>query len=129
MGRFLVIDDDPACRRLVENCLRPFGQCDLAQDGHEGLAAFRRALDRGQPYDLVCLDIMMPGIDGHDVLDSLRNTDDTSRDWRPRRQKVVRELCEKKKWGQETKKHTYTKITETRFKRNPWPREEEDLCS
>ena len=72
MVRFLIVDDDRACRRLVEHYLKPFGQCDLAHDGHEGLAAFRMALDRGQPYDLVCLDIMMPVTDGHDVLDSLR---------------------------------------------------------
>ena len=72
MVQFLIVDDDPACRRLFEHCLRPFGQCDLAHDGHEGLAAFRMALDRGQPYDLVCLDVMMPGSDGHEVLDSLR---------------------------------------------------------
>ena len=75
MVQFLIIDDDPTCRSLVELYLRPFGQCDLAHDGHEGLAAFRMALDRGQPYDLVCLDIMMPGIDGHDVLDSFRETE------------------------------------------------------
>ena len=72
MVQFLIVDDDPACRRLFEHYLQPLGQCDLAHDGHEGLAAFRMALDRGQPYDLVCLDIMMPGADGHDVLDSLR---------------------------------------------------------
>ena len=72
MVQFLIVDDDPACRRLFEHYLRPFGQCDLAHDGREGLAAFRMALDRGQPYDLVCLDVMMPGSDGHEVLDSLR---------------------------------------------------------
>ena len=72
MVQFLIVDDDPACRRLIELFLRPFGQCDLAHDGHEGLTAFRMALDRGRPYDLVCLDIMMPGIDGHDVLDTFR---------------------------------------------------------
>lgn len=73
MARFLIIDDDPACRRLLENYLKGYnGSCDLAHDGHEGISAFRMALDRGEPYDLICLDIMMPGIDGHHVLDILR---------------------------------------------------------
>ena len=72
MTRFLIVDDDPACRRLLENYLKPHGSCDLAHDGHEGISAFRMALDRGEPYDLICLDIMMPGIDGHHVLDILR---------------------------------------------------------
>ncbi len=72
MARFLIVDDDAVCRALMNEFLKPYGQCDLAYDGHEGLAAFRMALDRRQPYDLVCLDIMMPGSDGHQVLGSLR---------------------------------------------------------
>ena len=72
MARFLIIDDDLICRSLMNEFLKPFGQCDSAHDGREGIAAFRMALDRSQPYDLVCLDIMMPGTDGHQVLDSMR---------------------------------------------------------
>lgn len=72
MTKFLIVDDDTACRQLVEAYLSPFGQCDLAQDGEEALQAFRHALETAAPYDLVCLDIMMPGMDGHAVLDAIR---------------------------------------------------------
>lgn len=33
---------------------------------------FKEALSEGQPYDLICLDIMMPQMDGHDALAAIR---------------------------------------------------------
>jgi len=72
MQRFLIVDDDPAGRRLVRHFLEPFARCDQAVNGEEAIAAFRLALDEGRPYDLVCLDIMMPGVDGHAVLQEMR---------------------------------------------------------
>lgn len=72
MIRFLIVDDDAACRGLMQAYLSPYGRCDLAHDGHEAIAAFRIALDAGQRYNLVCLDIMMPGMDGHKVLAAIR---------------------------------------------------------
>lgn len=72
MPRFLVCDDDPACRRLHQIFLAQYGECDLARDGQEAVAAFRKALKSGDRYDLVCLDLMMPGVDGHRALDAIR---------------------------------------------------------
>lgn len=71
--RCLIVDDDAVCREMLKTILSPLGQCDLAFNGQEGIGAFRIALDRGDPYDLVCLDIMMPGCDGHAVLDAIRH--------------------------------------------------------
>lgn len=70
--RYLVVDDDAVCREVVKTILSPRGVCDLAYNGQEAIGAFRMALDRGEPYDLVCLDIAMPGSDGHVVLDTIR---------------------------------------------------------
>jgi len=70
--KYLIVDDDRVCREVVKAALAPYGHCDLAFNGQEAIGAFRMALDRGEPYDLVCLDIMMPGSDGHVVLDSIR---------------------------------------------------------
>lgn len=72
MRKFLIVDDDPAGLRLLRQFLAPFGQCDLVDGGEQGIAMFRAALESGDRYDLVCLDIMMPGLDGHTVLQSLR---------------------------------------------------------
>ncbi|MFZ5832139.1 MAG: response regulator [Planctomycetota bacterium] len=77
--RFLIVDDDDACRALLREMLSPYGDCDLAVDGSEGVDAFRMAIDDKRPYDLVCLDIMMPGLDGHQVLTAIRQLEQRRR--------------------------------------------------
>jgi DNA-binding NtrC family response regulator len=65
----LIVDDDPASRRLVEVRLRPLG-CDVATagNGEQALAAIRKDLP-----DLMLLDLQMPKMGGIEVLRSLRN--------------------------------------------------------
>jgi DNA-binding response OmpR family regulator len=68
MRKILVIDDDPAVRSLVRDVLEIEGyEVDVAEDGFAGL----RRLDAVRP-DCVVLDVMMPGIDGHAVLQRIR---------------------------------------------------------
>jgi len=66
--RVLIVDDDPASRRLVEVRLRPLG-CDVATagNGEQGLAAIRK-----DPPNLVILDLQMPKMGGIEVLRALR---------------------------------------------------------
>lgn len=73
--RFLIVDDDRVCRELLKDYLQRYGTCDVAYDGQEAIDAIRFALEDGNPYDLVCLDIMMPGTDGHDALVSIRRVE------------------------------------------------------
>ncbi len=70
--RVLVVDDDFTSRRLMQQILLPYGDCDPAVNGREAVEAFRRAWQQGRPYDLICLDIMMPEIDGQQVLEEIR---------------------------------------------------------
>ncbi|MHB8898680.1 MAG: response regulator [Thermoguttaceae bacterium] len=72
MLNFLIVDDEPTSRLLLQNLLCRYGRCDQAHDGHEAVAAYRIARDAGRPYDLICLDIMMPGMDGHQALKMIR---------------------------------------------------------
>lgn len=76
--RFLVIEDAPIARKLLFLHLSGFGQCDVASDGEEGVAAFCKALEEKQPYDLICLDIMMPGLNGHQVLQQIRSLEESN---------------------------------------------------
>ena len=46
---------------------------DVTVDGMEAVDAFMMALEEGNPYDLVCLDIMMPVMDGYQALVGIRN--------------------------------------------------------
>lgn len=70
--RILIADDEPSSRRLMEMMLAPYGQCDLASNGLETVELFETATSSGQPYDLVCLDIMMPEMDGQEALKRIR---------------------------------------------------------
>lgn len=71
--KILIVEDDPASRRLMLAYLDPLGRCTEAADGHEALAAFTWAHDLGEPFDLICLDIMMPSMTGHEVLKTIRH--------------------------------------------------------
>ncbi len=68
----LIADDDFISYRLLEKILTPFGACDIAKDGAEAVRLFESALQSTQPYDLVCLDIMMPKMNGQEVLKTIR---------------------------------------------------------
>jgi two-component system, chemotaxis family, chemotaxis protein CheY len=70
--RVLIAEDDFNGRNFLQKILSPFGSADVAIDGEEAVQAFARALDEGAPYTLVCLDIMMPKMDGHQALKAIR---------------------------------------------------------
>lgn len=70
--RFLVVDDDFQVRSSLQRLLHPWGITEVATDGEEAVEAFRLALKRGEPYDLVVLDILMPNIDGQEALREMR---------------------------------------------------------
>jgi DNA-binding response OmpR family regulator len=71
MQRILVVDDDPGVTSLLKRGLSYEGfAVDVASSGSE---AFELARDRAP--DLVILDVMMPGLDGLQVLERLRCAD------------------------------------------------------
>ena len=70
--KILVGEDDSVCRKLLQSFLSEYGDCFAATNGHEAVEAVKDALDKGRPYDLICLDIMMPEMDGHEALESIR---------------------------------------------------------
>ena len=75
----LIVDDDFLCRKLLKKILSPYGECDIAMDGEEAISAFEMALDEGKPYDLICLDIMMPNLDGQQALKRIRQIEDNKK--------------------------------------------------
>lgn len=69
----LIAEDDFASRKFMIKYLSKYGDCDATVDGMEATFAFMMALDDGEPYDLVCLDVMMPVLDGYQALKAMRD--------------------------------------------------------
>jgi two-component system chemotaxis response regulator CheY len=70
--RILIAEDDFASRKFMLKFLSKFGECDVTVDGQEAIDAYVMALEDNEGYDLVCLDIMMPGLNGYQALKSIR---------------------------------------------------------
>ncbi len=68
----LIVDDDFYSRNMIHEILRPTAQCDIAVNGEEAIEAFRRGLKDAEPYDLICLDLLMPELDGQQALREIR---------------------------------------------------------
>ena len=71
--RILLAEDDFATRKFMDKYLSKYGECDITVDGEEAVDAFMMALEDGEPYDLICLDVMMPVLDGYKVLKAIRD--------------------------------------------------------
>lgn len=66
--KILVVDDDPKYRAYMQRGLTESGMiCSLAPDGETALQLVRK-----EKFDLVLLDVMLPGIQGWDVIQSMR---------------------------------------------------------
>lgn len=70
--KILIAEDDRLSRTFLKKFMENYGACDVAVDGMEALDLFMDAVKAKEPYDLLCLDIMMPRIDGLKVLKAIR---------------------------------------------------------
>ncbi len=71
--KILIAEDDLASRKFLSKFLLRFGEVDMVVDGLEALDAYLMAIKENCPYDLICLDIMMPKVDGVKVLKAIRD--------------------------------------------------------
>lgn len=71
--RCLVVDDDSFGRELLTCFLAEFAETvDTARDGAEAVRLFNQALQDGRPYHFICLDILMPVMNGQEALKQMR---------------------------------------------------------
>lgn len=74
--KILIAEDDFTSRKALRSFLSKYGECDITVDGKEAVQAFRMGLEDEAPYDLICLDIMMPEMDGYLALKEIRKIEE-----------------------------------------------------
>lgn len=72
----LIVEDELISSRLMFHYISQLGVCDLVSNGKEAIEAFIKAIDKGENYDLITLDIMMPEMNGHEVLKRIRSIEE-----------------------------------------------------
>ncbi len=73
--RVLVAEDDVANRKFLVKLLERYGEVTVVEDGMSAVDAFAKAVKDEILFDLVCMDIMMPKIDGYKALEALREAE------------------------------------------------------
>lgn len=76
--RFLIVDDDESIILFLRTFLSAYAECLTAGDGQEAMAAFEAALEEERPFDAVFMDILMPGMDGIEVVQALRRMENAA---------------------------------------------------
>ena len=87
--KVLIAEDDFASRKFMLRFFEKYGECDVTVDGKEAVEAYKMAIECGEPYDLICLDIMMPEMDGHQALKTIRKIEEESGIAEDERVKIV----------------------------------------
>ena len=72
----LISEDDFTSRLLLQEILKIYGPVHIAVNGREAIEAVRLALEAGEHYDLICMDIMMPEMDGHEAVQGIRKLEE-----------------------------------------------------
>ena len=87
--RILVAEDDAHSQTIMAKYLQPLGDVTMCWDGVEALEAFDQAIQSNSGFDLICLDIMMPELDGQKTLAKIRELEDENNIETRSRSKVV----------------------------------------
>lgn len=87
--KILVAEDDMASGKFMLKLLAKYGEVVLARDGIAAVDEFVNAINNNERFDLVCLDVMMPKIDGYKALASIRDAERKLGLARDKRVKVV----------------------------------------
>ena len=64
----LIVEDDFITSQIMSEIFSEFGACEVAENGKLAIDRFVKTLDTDEKFDLICLDIMMPEVDGQETL-------------------------------------------------------------
>ena len=87
--KILVVDDELVSRKKMQKIMDGLGECAAAASGGEALNLFKQAMESGAPFDLVTLDVVMPGMDGTEVLYEIREIERRKHPPKEKRTKIL----------------------------------------
>ncbi len=87
MLKMLIAEDDLTSCVVLEKILGEYGEPDIATNGRIALEFVSKAVEEDDPYDLICLDNMMPQMDGMETLIAIRAMEKSAK--HPSCQKVI----------------------------------------
>ena len=87
--RALIVEDDEVSRLALGKVLSSYGQCEFAVNGMQAVELFEKAALAGNPYEVVFLDILIPGLGGNEVLSRIRSREEELRVPREKAVKII----------------------------------------
>ncbi|SFI20091.1 two-component system, chemotaxis family, response regulator CheY [Tindallia magadiensis] len=70
--KILIAEDHHPSSYVLKKFLEAYGECTLVENGMDAVNSFLQSLKEGEGFDLICLDILMPKMDGLKTLQSIR---------------------------------------------------------
>ncbi len=70
--QILIAEDVTLIQKMLRRMLEPYGEITFARTGREAFQEFQKTLTTQEYFDLICLDINIPEINGLDVLKNIR---------------------------------------------------------
>ena len=68
----LIVEDDRTCSMLLQTILQEYGPVQTAGNGRQAIERVRESLATNEPFNLICMDIMMPEMDGQQAVAAIR---------------------------------------------------------
>lgn len=85
----LIAEDDFTSRMVLQELLKGYGSTHIVVNGEEAVESVRLALEAGKRYDLICLDIMMPKMNGQQALQQIRSLEESHGIWSTHGAKIL----------------------------------------
>ncbi len=74
--KILIAEDDLISRKVMKKFVEDYGEYDIVVNGSEAIEMFKQSLEEEEPYNIIFLDVMMPEIDGFNVLKRVREIEE-----------------------------------------------------
>ena len=85
----LIVDDNHKNRKVLAAMVSELGECEAVDCGKKAVSAFKKAWEVWRPFDIILLDILMPEIDGIQVLRKIREIEIDKNISEPHRVKII----------------------------------------